>query len=360
MASMKDVANAAGVSQPAVSYAYSGSKKISEDLRKHIFSIANELGYPGPNVRAGSLRSGRVGAIGLIVMDNLSYAFADPWVMSLLEGISSVNDLRDVALTLFPMNNNSLSSKYSKSSSLAVRGLVDGLIISTLPDNHMAVNEIIKNKIPLVIIDSPRVPGVHYVGIDDRQAAKCQLRHLLELGHRKIGIIIERLIPDAYVGFVTQERFEKSSEMITRERLAGYIEVAMEFGISFEELKIFEAGGFNKQQGSEAAKAILQDASITGIIASSDVMALAAMNIACSLGFEIPADISIVGFDNIPESEQNMLTTIHQPTIEKGIFAAELLLDTLKHPQSTESLPQTKIFPTKLVIRQSTSMPRST
>lgn len=355
MVSMKDVAKAAGVSQPAVSYAYSGSSKVSASQREHILSVAQKLGYPGPNVSGRSLRSGRVGAIGLVVMDQLSYAFEDPWAMSLLKGIAQVNELSNVALTLFPLRSKKLEGDVGGDSNLAVRGLVDGLIISTLPDDHSIIQFIIKRNIPAVVIDSPRLEGVHYVGIDDRQAAIDQMEHIISLGHRKIGVLVERLLPDGKKGVVSKERFKASTEMIVRERLAAYIDAAQQYGIGYDDLLIVEAGGFTDALGREAASTLLKNSGITAIVASSDVMALATLSRAREDGVQVPEQLSVIGFDDIPEAGLRELTTIQQPLIGKGEWAARILLEEL---EASEPLaPRVKIFDTNLVVRKSTGRP---
>lgn len=356
MVSMKDVAREAGVSQPAVSYAYNGSNKVSPAMRQHIFAVAERLGYPGPNVQARSLRSGRIGAIGLIVMDQLSYAYADPWVMSLLRGISSVNELSNVALTLFPLNNRRLTEDgIGNETNLAVRGLVDGLIISTLPDDHPTVRAILRQKIPFVVIDSPLIEGAHYVGIDDRAAARKQVHHLLELGHRRLGIIVERLRPDGHRGLVDRKRMKQSTEMVARERLIGYVEAAAEAGIAFDELQVVEAGGFDNASGEMAAEILLRKQEVSAVVASTDVMALACMKAAHKLGLRIPEDVSVIGFDDIPEAALHGLTTIRQPLVEKGVCAAKFLTEILESPPPPGEPPKHKIFSTQLVIRTSTS-----
>ncbi|KPX93644.1 LacI family transcription regulator [Pseudomonas amygdali pv. mori] len=354
MVSMKDVAKEAGVSQPAVSYAYSGSNKISASQREHIFSVAERLGYPGPSVRGQMLKSGRVGAIGLVVMGQLSYALEDPWAVSLLKGISRVNELANVALTLFPMNSSKLEEGGAESN-LAVRGLVDGLIISTLPDDHPLVQFIIGRKIPVVVVDSPRIPGIYYVGIDDRSAAKSQIDHLLALGHRKIGVLIERLRPDGYSGVVSRTRFEQSTEMIARERLAGYLEGAAEAGLSYEDLDIVEAGGFTQALGEQAAKSMLQRQEVTAVVACSDVMALGCLSAAKALEYKVPENLSVIGFDDIPEAARFDLTTIRQPLVEKGEWAARVLTQIIETPRDEGAEANIKIYPTRLIVRGTTS-----
>ncbi|OTG79198.1 LacI family transcriptional regulator [Acinetobacter sp. ANC 4558] len=357
MVSMKDVAKECGVSQATVSYAYNGSPKISKEMRALIFSTAEKIGYMGPDVRAKSLKSGRVGAIGVMVMDQLSYACTDPWIISLLQGISSVEALADVALTLIPINNSRFKNgveieKYS----VATRGLVDGLIISTLPDDHPVVRAIIRQKIPAVILDAPLIEDVHFIGIDDRSAAIQQMEHILSLGHKKIGIIIERLIPDGYKGYINLARLEKSTERISRERLKGYLHAAEKAGISFSQLSIYEAGGFSIQDGMNATNKLIQDHKVTAIVAASDVMAIGSLNFANKENINVPKELSVIGFDDIPEASIRDLTTIHQPLLEKGAYAAQLLLESLNEKQSQK--PQMKIFETQLLRRKSTACPQ--
>ncbi|WP_079228614.1 LacI family DNA-binding transcriptional regulator [Pseudomonas putida] len=355
MVSMKDVAREAGVSQPAVSYAYSGSSKISTTQREHIFAVAERLGYPGPSVRGRSLRSGRVGAIGLVVMDQLSYALEDPWAVSLLKGISRVDALANVALTLFPMNSTKLEAQGSDST-LAVRGLVDGLIVSTLPDDHPLVPFIANRQLPLVVVDSPKLPGVNYVGIDDHGAAMVQMNHLLELGHLKIGIIVERLRPDGQTGPVSRERFAASTEMIARERLGGYVEAAEQAGLSFEALRIVEAGGFTQELGERAARGLLGQQEVTAVIAVSDVMALGCLTAARALEYKVPEELSVIGFDDIPDAARFDLTTIRQPLVEKGEWAARVLTQLIEAGPEAEAARE-KIFPTRLIVRGTTASP---
>lgn len=352
---MKDVAREAGVSQPAVSYAYNGSPKISEEMRKHVFAVAERLGYAGPDARGRSLRSGKVGAIGLIVMDHLSYAFGDPWVMSLLKGISSVSELSNVALTLIPMNNQSIRQNGEFPAVMPMRGLIDGLLVSTLPDNHPAIQTIVQQQIPVVIIDSPAIPDVSYVGINDKEAAKMQINHLISLGHSRIGILVERLIPDGFKGIVTLDRIQRSNEMIARKRVLGYIEAASEAGLEPDSLTIYEAGGFDRVAGEKASEELLNDPSITGVVATSDVMAFACISVARQRAYAVPGQLSVVGFDDVPESREYALTTIRQPTAEKGIYAAKLLMDQIASGESAKAVK--KIFPTELVVRLTTAVP---
>src|SRR6267154_4595317 len=269
---MKDVARAAGVSQPAVSYAYNRPSKISDAQRNEIFAIARKIGYPGPNALGRSLRSGKVGAIGVMMMDKLSLAFDDPAMIALLKGIGQSGEFENMALTLFPLRHRGPllpESGPEEHNSLAVRGLVDGLIITTLPDDHPIISKVIDRRIPFVVVDSPKLKTANFVGIDDYAAAQTQMRHLIDLGHRKIGVLIDRLNPDGHSGYVTRERFLKSKEAVVRERLRGYIDAAADIGLDFRSLRIYEAGELGLTAGQAAAFNLLTSNKITAVVATS-------------------------------------------------------------------------------------------
>ncbi len=355
--SMKDVARAAGVSQPAVSYAYNQPSEVSESVREHILAVAERLGYPGPDIRGRSLRSGRVGAIGLVMMDKLSLAFGDPFMLALLQGISEAGDLANIPLTLFPLQSPAaaLDLKRSAEGSLAIRGLVDGLILVTLPDDHPALIAAVKQNIPFVIVDSPRLSEADFVGIDDGSAAQTQIRHLLELGHRRIGIVVDRLSPDGYRGAVDRERLQTARERITRERLKGYCEAAAAFGLSFSDLEVIEAGGLDFESGRQAALTMLGPRRVSGVVTSSDVMALATLAAAANLGLPVPGSLSVIGFDDVPDASRANLTTIHQPMAERGARAAQLLIERLGERGVNRRKPKQELFPTELAVRSTTA-----
>jgi len=187
MVTMKDVAAAAGVSQASVSYAYSGSQRVSAVRREHIFAVAASLGYTGPNIAGSSLRLGRIGAVGVLIPGSLSLAVEDPSTMLLVRGIVEVGELADVALTLLPVDPQRGDGNGAVKPAV-LRGLVDGVVIHCLPDDHPVVEAVRARGIPAVAIDSPRVPHLPYVTVDHRQAGAEQMDHLLRLGHRRIGV----------------------------------------------------------------------------------------------------------------------------------------------------------------------------
>ncbi|WP_206790331.1 LacI family DNA-binding transcriptional regulator [Amycolatopsis sp. MtRt-6] len=347
MVTMKDVARAAGVSQAAVSYAYSRPEKLSAGQRRAIMATAARLGYAGPNAVGVSLRSGRSGAIGVMLMDTLEYAFTDPSTRCLLEGIVRTRRFDDLGLTLLPL-------PHDGGDQAALRGLVDGVIVHSLPDDHPALLTLRARDIPMVVVDAPHLPGVPLVGIADREAGRWQVEHLLDLGHRRLGIIAERLVPDGRHGMVDAERRARCAERVVRERITGYQEACEAADLDFERIPLVEVGGFDLTAGVAAAHSLLAGHDVTAVVATSDTMARAVLDAAAERGLRVPGDLSVIGFDDAPEAAPRGLTTIRQPMVYKGQLAAELLFTQLRG----DPKPDDVYLPTDLV-RRSTTGPAS-
>lgn len=220
MVTMRDVARAAGVSQAAVSYAFSRPEKLSAAQRERVLQIAEELGYTGPHSVGRTLRTGQVGALGLMVTDSLPYAFDDPATAALLRGIAEVGEVSETALTLLPCPLE--SERLTQNSGVLLRGLVDGFLAYALPEGHPAVETVLRRRLPVVVIDGPNPGGLPWVGIEDRAAARSAAAHLLALDHRSVGILVDRLVPDGYRGPVTPARQRAARDRVMKERLAGY------------------------------------------------------------------------------------------------------------------------------------------
>jgi DNA-binding LacI/PurR family transcriptional regulator len=351
---MNDVAQAAGVSQAAVSYAFNRPAKISAPQRERILEIAKQLGYHGPDAAGRSLRSGRVGAVGVLVMDTLAYAFSDPSNVELLRGVAEVGELADVAVTLLPSPppppGEDETSAAIREANAGLRGLVDGVIVHALPEKHRAVAAVVSRSIPIVVVDSPKLRGVSFVGLDDEAAAHSAARHVLGLGHTRIGILVDRLRPDGYAGQVDSARLRRALDKVPRDRVRGYLRAAEEHGIAAEDVPVIEAGGFRADLYLDAARTLLEQHDVTAVLAMSDVLAIAVLDVARDLGRAVPQELSVIGFDDAPDAESHGLTTIRQPLAEKGRVAAQLLLDLIETGKR-----RSVILPTELVVRSTTA-----
>jgi DNA-binding LacI/PurR family transcriptional regulator len=344
-----DVARAAGVSRTTVSNAFNRSDQLSAELRERVLATARELGYAGPNPMARMLRTGRAGAIGVVFSDRLTYAVTDPAAVAFLQGIAEVCEQEDAALLI-------LSAIDEDAARRVVRqAAVDGFIIYCLATETGVINAMLERGGPVVAVDEPGFVDGPRVGIADRAGARQAAEHLLGLGHRRIAIISMETRPDGYVGPLDAARRAGSVYAVTDERLAGYEDGLMAMGLDLAALRVEERPCNSPRAAREAALALLGERpQPTAILVMSDLFALAAIDAARELGLRVPDDLSVVGFDDIPVSSQVSppLTTVHQPLVEKGRIAAELLF-------GRRSAAAPIVLPTELVVRGTTAPPRA-
>lgn len=353
MVTMKDVAKAAGVSQAAVSYAYSGSTKVSPTQREQIFTTAVRLGYSGPSVAGSSLRRGRIGTVGVMVPGALASAVVDPSTALLLQGIVEVGAMSDVALTLLPVDGPALGApEHHPVMPAALRGLVDGVVMHCLPNDHPAVTAVVSRGIPAVAVDSPRLPGIPYVSVDHRRAGAEQMAHVLNLGHRRIGIVSDRLTTVVSSRVRPFADVTNVNETYLRERLGGYRDAIEAVAPDTVEVHLVQASDITMVRGMTAARQLLEH-SPTAIVATSDVHAVAAVKVLRSEHISVPEQVSVIGFDDAPIADLMDLTTLHQPLAEKGQAAATMLLDLLNKQSRRRS-----VKPTRLVVRSTTGPAR--
>jgi DNA-binding LacI/PurR family transcriptional regulator len=355
---MKDVAVAAGVSPATVSNAFRGrAGRLSEAQRVHVMEVAAELGYHGPDPAGRALRTGVIGAIGAMFTESLSFAFDDASAVLLLKGISQAAEQADLTLSLLPFPpptpGEDVAARHERDAQVVRGSLVDRFLAYSMPDNHPAAVTAIARNLPMVVVDSPRHKGVHYVGIRDRQAARQAAEHLIALGHNKFGILVDRLVPDGQRGFVDQARLKATQEAVPRERLRGYRDALQAAGIAWPSVPILEAGGLTVPLFDIAANELLDAHDITAMLAVNDELALAVLRACRRRGIAVPEELSVVGFDDVPAAAEAGLATVHQSFLEKGRVAAQLLTD----DPARSSGPKSILLPTHFVARTSTAAP---
>ncbi|WP_416675163.1 substrate-binding domain-containing protein [Egbenema bharatensis] len=343
---LKDIAKATGVSRTTVSNAFNRPDQLSPELRHKILSIAQQMGYLAPNPMGRMLRTGRTGAIGLVFHDSLSYAFADPTAIAFLQGVAKICETAQASLLIVPvLEDRSVQQTVQQAA-------VDGFIVYCLPNQSDAFTQVLKRQLPVVVVDQPTVKGFPSVAIDDRHAAYTAATHLLKLNHQRLAIISLEFQDTVPSGRVDRQRIQTASFPITQQRWQGYMDAICEAGLDPEAVLIEECAGNSEESAFQATLRILSHTPRpTGILAMSDRLALGALRAARQLGLSIPADLSIVGFDDIPLAAQVQprLTTVHQPLIEKGTIAAELLLKNVPAHSS-------RVLPTELMIRESSGV----
>lgn len=344
---LQTVADAVGVSRSTVSNAYSRPDQLSPDLREKIFEAARQLGYSGPNPAARSLRKGRVGAIGVVFSDILSYAFTDPYAVQFLRGLAQIAESHDAGLLLMPV------SKDGKASAATVNNaVVDGFCIYCLPDWHPSHQAIRARGLPIVSAErrDKDDPDASFVGIDEAAATLAAGRHITALGHRRVALIADSIVPERETKPVTVDDPYKLPYYVTRERLLGYRDALVEVGVDWPQIHTVNAAQNSRAAGADAAAYVLDHAPRpTAIMAATDILALGVLDAVNARGLRPGKDISVVGFDDIPEATTARLTTTSQPALEKGRLTGTLLLDPPDDPTRRQIL-----LPTRLRVRAST------
>jgi DNA-binding LacI/PurR family transcriptional regulator len=351
---MTRVAEELGVSSMTISNAYNHPERVSESLREQIFETAERLGYAGPDPVARSLRRQKTNLAGVLYSNPLSYAFDDAAQVLFLKGVATATEEAGMGLVLVP---GSVGSSPTERASAVMDAAVDGFVVYSIADDDPLVEAALRRRLPTVIADQPILEDVPFVGIDNESAAGEAARHLVDLGHEHFGVVSFSIAAaDRAPGIADSRRQRSATLRVTRARLAGY-EAALEAaGLPWKEVPVYECFGSSKAWGREAADALLsQDPSLTAILALSDQLALGVIEAAKERGLSVPEDLSVAGFDDVPEAATSRppLTTVHQDHTKKGELAGRLLVAQLREEETED----TDLLPALLVVRGSTGRP---
>lgn len=348
---LQTIADRVGVSRTTVSNAFSRPDQLNEDLRQRILAVAEDLGYPGPNAAARTLRRGRAGAIGVVFTEALSYAFADSYAVGFLRGLATVAEQSGIGLHLIGWPTPDAAEE------VICDAVVDGFCLFS-PDSDPLVETVMRRRLPVVTVDHPYVPGVPFVGIEDRMAARAAAGHLLTLGHRRIAIVSPQSMAEQGRGDTLDGRVvieppgEECRFGAGLARLAGYHDACAEAGLDWAAVPVFRTTN-DREIARRAAERLLDlRPRPTAVIAATDEIALGVMDVAARRGIAVPGELSVVGFDDVPAAEPAGLTTVRQPSTEKGAIAGRLLLA----PSRDDPAPQV-IMPYELIVRRSAGPP---
>jgi DNA-binding LacI/PurR family transcriptional regulator len=328
-----------------VSNAYNRPDQLSAALRERILEKAREIGYPGPDPVARSLREGRAGALGVLYDTWPSYVFQDPSAVAFLQGLSGATGRAFMGVLLIPAPLPERGNVTPLDTALA-----DGFVIYSVADTDPQVQLALTRR-PTVIVDQPRIDGAPFVGIDDTAAAAAAAQHLLDLGHRQVSVLSFALARDGVEGLASLERQQSAAYHVTRSRLCGYRAALSSGGLAWDKVEVYECQ--RPREASLAAHQLLAARPRpTAVLTTSDTLALGVLQAAREAGLRVPDDLSVVGFDDSPSAQTTdpPLTTIRQPHVAKGRRAGELLLDLL----NDEPTPTTELLPAQLIIRAST------
>jgi len=338
------VAEAAGVSRMTVSNAYNRPDQLSAATRERVLAVAAELGYGGPDPAGRSLRRGRAGTVGVLLTESLTYAFTDPGLVQFLRGVADEMSAAGMAMLLLPAD-------ADRDGALVRSAIVDAFIVSSIWEDDPVVQAVRSRRLPFVSSGSPRLAGVPYVGIDNASAAALAADHLTGLGHRRIGIVaLPEDMPVEPVDRVVRVRRGFA------QRVVGFLERAAEAGVEPQDVAIVDATTNSLDAGIVAARELLtRRRRPTAVFAVSDVLALGTLSAAAELGIDVPASLSVIGFDDIDEAAHSRppLTTVAQDLREQGRTAARMALGLIEGAK-VRSAPRRP----HVLVRESTAAPR--
>lgn len=334
---LRDVARKAGVHAGTASRALNTHTRalVNSDTAEKVIRAAEELGYR-PNPIARGLKTNRSSLIGVLVPD-----LTNPLFPPIVRGIEDT--LARAGYTAILANSDNDPEKERLLFETMKGRQVEGFIMATAERDHPLIEDAIAADVPIVLVnrtvDSSRVFAVI---TNDHRGTALAVEHLVQLGHTKIAHI------------VGPERYSTG-----KARHQGFLDAMKRAGLKADRSIIRFTRNFTESEGARVFRKLLDDKrKFTAVFAGNDLLALGCYDVLAEEGLRCPADISIVGFNDIPflDKLSPPLTTIRIPHYEIGVRATELVLERLRDPASE---PATVSLEPELVVRGSTSPPAS-
>jgi DNA-binding LacI/PurR family transcriptional regulator len=334
---MRTLADRLGVSVTTVSNAYSKPDRLSPDLRDQILATAKELGYCGPSAAGRALRSGRTDVCGFLFGGDLSAAFADPYTVTFLAGLSESVERFGASVLLL----RSPGPDEDSERQLLQRAAIDAIVTCSAVTDHPATELLSQRGVR--VVGAQRSDEGDWVAINDVKAGRLIGKHLAKLGHRRVVVVVPGEAPDGEPFDVERDEVLAVGGSFAAERLEGLEEKLPDASIRIV------CGGWNTRQAGRAAAAYALDDQDrpTAVVGLSDVLAAGVWDAARERGLKPGRDLSIAGFDGIQDAEFLGITTVSQPIEDKGRYAGRLAMD--------PDYPQRQILlPVELIVRVST------
>ena len=329
MATIREVAESAGVSYATVSHVINNTRWVSQETRERVLAAMAALNYR-PNALARSLRQGKTNTLGLVLPDS-----ANPFFAEISRSIE--DEAFKKGYSVFLCNTELDTQRELFYVDVLSKKQVDGIIFVAAGDQADSLDFLIRRNMPVVMIDR-NLPNVEVDAVlsDNQLGGYLATRHLLELGHKRIACIAG-----------------PSSITPSAERIIGYRRALEEAGLSYNESLILR-GDYHAQSGLDITHSILKmNPRPTAIFALNDLMALGALRAAAEAGCSVPEDLAVVGYDDLELAHftNPPLTTIAQPKKEIGAQAVNLLVDRMSHKSRP---PSRLVLAPELIVRRST------
>jgi DNA-binding LacI/PurR family transcriptional regulator len=321
-ASIKDIAQAAGVSHSTVSRALNDSTLVNEATRERIKALAMEMGYT-PNAVARSLKAQRSGTVGLVVT-----SLTDPFFADVMAGVDTVAG--GAGLSMFVAASHNDPDREMEVIETFHRRRVDGIIVAASRLSNRYRERLARIHVPIVVVNqhTEENPEFHAVAFDEYGGARLAVDHLLALGHSRIG----------YLGLGNRQRSN-------RLRLNGYRDAMREAGRMVDPVwaLVVPESDIRERDDTEIGEGYvsdLLDAGVTAVFCYNDRVAVGALLTCRAQAIEVPRDLSLVGFDDIDLARwvDPPLTTVRQPRADMGRTAMSLMLELLEDREGQDCL----------------------
>jgi LacI family transcriptional regulator len=330
---MREVAEAAGVAMSSVSRVLSGHPDVSPVMRQRVLATVEQLGYK-PNLLAQSLRRQETLSVGFVVRD-----ISNPLMSEIVKAAET--RLREAGYSMLLTNSESEPDLDAAHIRLFEQRRVDGLILSLTSETHADTNKLLEQlEIPCVVVDRDLPPAVRVSRVlyDHQAGMRAAARHLLELGHRRIGLTIGAPVRPS------------------RERRLG---LEAEFAASglARTYTIADVGEFAAEPGERAVAGLLDAPDPpTAIIVGSNQMLPGALRAIAARGLELPGDLSLVTCDDtiLAELYRPPIGVVKRDNFEIGRIAAELLIARMQD----DDVPRDLFLTTEFLPRESCAYPR--
>ncbi|MGD9048454.1 MAG: LacI family DNA-binding transcriptional regulator, partial [Anaerolineae bacterium] len=314
---LEEVAALAGVSRSTVSRVVNEHPGVREQVRDRVNQVIRETGYQ-PHAAARSLVTRSTQIIGAIIPEALTTLFTDPFFPLLLSGITQACNAHHYHLMLSLFNGPAGQEEMYRR--VVHSGHLDGVVVASTRVDDPLMARLLADRVPSVMVGRHPDERVSYVDADNVAGARMAVEHLIHIGHHRIATITGPL-----------------NMTSGEDRLEGYLQALAAHRLPVDEDLIVE-GDFTEFSSMAAARRLLS-LSVTAIFAASDIMAVGALKVIREAGLQVPQDVALVGFDDVPvfSALQPALTTVRQPIEQMGSMAADLLLNLLQDPPSADA-----------------------
>jgi LacI family transcriptional regulator, galactose operon repressor len=328
---IEHIASLAQVSRSTVSRVLNNHPSVRPTVRERVIQVIREQKYT-PQAAARSLASAHTDTIGVIIPRSAAMSLSDPFIAAMIQSLCDASAQQGYFAMLAMLTADMESGFYDR----ILRGRhFDGLIMFSSDIDDPILPLLIKDGGPLVLIGRhPYFLNVVSVDVENREGARDAVAHLIGLGHRRIGLINGQLQMEAALA-----------------RRDGYKQALLEAGIAIDSELMVE-GFYSEPAAHQATLQLLDlDAPPTAILACSDTMALGVMRAVRERGLRVPADVALIGYDDMPFAEHALppLSSVHQPIGEMGAQAVKLLIEQIRGHGPATSV----VVPARLVLRES-------